>query len=163
MAIVSRSGKERMGQRVRWGEEVWSRDGCGSFPAGTFSGSFSCVAKVSLPPIFFSQGSLRWDETIKKKGKAKKLKLNNLFFVFLFFLKRERNLFLLLTKRNKKRNRMTETDLYISFMSDHLSGQSNTAEMTFHLFAWPVTAFHPYSHLLWKRVSKLNALWQRAL
>lgn len=152
MAIVSRSGKERMGQRVRWGEEVWSHDGCGSFPAGTFSGSFSCVDKVSLPPIFFSQGSLRWDETIKK-GKVKKL----------FFLKRERKIFLLLTKRNKRRNRVTETGLYISFVSDHLSGQSNTAEMTFHLFAWPVTAFHPYRHLLWKRVSELNALWQRAL
>lgn len=78
---------------------------------------------------------------IKKKGKAKKVK----FFV-LFFKERERNIFL--TKRNKRRNRVTEMDLYISFVSDHLSGQFNTAEMTFHLFAWPVTAFHPYSHLL---------------
>lgn len=141
-----------MGQRVRWGEEVWSRDGCGSFPAGTFSGSFSCVANVSLPPFFLKDLFVEIKQ-LRRRGKGKKEGLNNLFFIgtkkCFSFSPRE------------SRVGMNESDLYISSVSDHLSGQSDTTEMTFHLFAWPVTAFH--LAVYYKRGSQSSMLFDREL
>ncbi len=98
---------------------------------------FLCCQRLSaslfLKDLFIKIKQLR------RRGKEK-AGLNNLFFIgtkkCFSFSPRE------------SRVGMNESDLYISSVSDHLSGQSNTTEMTFHLFAWPVTAFHLYSHLL---------------